>query len=285
VIGPIVERIRDMEHSPVERDFDPVWANDLKQRIVRGEAITFFWAVAEVARDTSFVSLRVNGQHSSFALGELLQEDALPDDVAIHLDTYAASNGDGAVMLFRQFDARKSARSKEDISGAYQCLHEALAKCNRNILKAAADGVTWYRRVVEEAAIRSGDDVYTIFNETRLHPFFLLADRVLGDGKSNELKPMPVLATMYGTWLMDAKVAEEFWPLVAMGQNRNAADAAADLDAELIRIRDEQEKVSARDRYAKCVKAWHAFNDDIRVSNFKVNTKKKGLPRLGELAD
>ena len=69
-----------------------------------------------------------------------------------------------------------------------------------------------------------------------------------------------------------------------MGNLRNENDAAADLDVELIRIKDEKEQVSARDRYAKCAKAWHAFNDSIRVTNFKVNTKTKGLPSLGDLS-
>ena len=198
-------------------------------------------------------------------------------------------------MLFRQFNARKSARSKEDISGAYQCFQPELRACNRSVLMRAAEGVVWFRREVQQYgdkrrhpenpdAVPIGDDVYMIFNQKSLHGFFRMVNEVLKSGKANELKQVPVLAAAYGTYLDDAKQAGDFWRFTAMGNNRNVGDAASDLDAELLRMRDDKEKVSARDRYAKCVKAWHAFNDGIRCTSFKVNTKTKGLPSLGDIA-
>jgi hypothetical protein len=280
----VIEAIRKITATPVEREFDAKWALDLKQRVADGKAVTFMWAVADLPSGGAFTRLRVNGQHSSWALAELLKEDALPDNLAIHMDTYSVSDEAGAVQLFRQFDARKSARSKEDISGAYQCFQEDLRGCSRSVLKVAVEGITWYRREVQEAPVKSGDDVYQLFDEKRLHPFFQMVDAVLKDGKSNELKRVPVMAIAYGTWLDDGKAAAEFWRLVALGSKRTEEDAASDLDNELIRIRDEKEKVGARDLYAKCAKAWDAYNNGIRVTNFKVNTKKKGLPVVGNLA-
>jgi hypothetical protein len=279
-----IEDMRAIGVTPVEREFDAKWALDLKERVINGHAVTFNWAVADLAQQGGFVRMRVNGQHSSWALSELLKENALPSPLAIHLDTYSVADETGAVLLFRQFDARKSARSKEDISGAYQCFQPELRGCSRNVLKSALEGLVWYRREVQEKPVPSGDDIYMLFDEKRLHPFFVMIDDVLKGGKANELKRVPVLATAYGTWLDDAKQAAEFWRLTALGSNRNVSDAAADLDAELLRIRDEKEKINARDVYAKCVKAWQAYNDHIRVTNFKVNTKKKGLPSLGDLA-
>jgi hypothetical protein len=280
----VIQTIRAIDQTPVEREFDLKWALDLKARVLDGKAITFMWAVADMPSSGKLVRLRVNGQHSSWALSELLGEGNLPDGLAVHLDTYSVADQDGAVQLFRQFDARKSARSKEDVSGAYQCFQPALKDCKRSVLKAAAEGVIWYRREVQEKPVPSGDDIYRLFNEERLHPFFQLVDGVLRDGKSNEIKRVPVLALAYGTWLDDASQAGEFWRLAALGSKRSEEDAASDLDNELIRIRTEKERVSAGDLYAKCAKAWDAFNNHVRVTSWKVNTKKKGLPIVGDLA-
>ena len=137
------------------------------------------------------------------ALAELLREDELPDGLAIHLDTYSVADETAAVLLFRQFDARKSARSKEDISGAYQCFQPALRDCNRSVLMRAAEGITWFRREVQQygdrrrhpdnpTAVAIGDDVYMIFDEKFLHGFFLMIDEVLKTSKANELKNVPV---------------------------------------------------------------------------------------------
>lgn len=280
----VVERIRAISATPVEREFDPAWAVELKRRVLDGRSLTFIWAVADMPSAGGFVRLRVNGQHSSWALAELLKADQMPDGLAIHLDTYAVADEDGAVQLFRQFDARKSARSKEDVSGAYQCFQPELRECVRAILKTAAEGVTFFRREWMGRAVSSGDDVYSIFTEKRLHPFFLMVNDLLKDGKSNELKRVPVMAVIYGTALDDEKTAAEFWRLVALGTKRNEEDAATDLSNELTRIRKDREKVNAFDLAARCVKAWDAYNNGVRVSNFKVNIKK-GLPPLGTFSD
>jgi hypothetical protein len=273
----VIEAHRAIEGTPVEREFDLKWADELKDRVARGLAISFFWAVADLPDGAKPMRLRLNGNHSSWALAELLKDNALPDDLAIHLDTYSISDRDAAVLLFRQFDARKSARSKEDISGAYQCFHETIRGCNRRTAKLAIEGCAWYRREVQEGPVRSGDELYSLFNEERLHPFVLMMNDLISS-KCNELKRVPVAAAVYGSWLDDAQHCTDFWKLVALGSKRVEQDAASDLDDELMRIREEKEKVSARDLYAKCAKAWEASKDGKRVTSFKVNTKTKGLP-------
>jgi hypothetical protein len=285
----VIEEFRAIPESPVERPLDKKWANELTTRIVNGFPVSFQWAVAELQQNGGIIRLRVNGQHSSWALAKLLVENGLPPSLCIHLDTYAVQDESGAVQLFRQFDARKSARSTEDISGAYQCFQPALVNCNRGILMKGVQGITWYRREVQKRHVHTGDDIYVLFDDSRLHPFFLMTHDILKDGKSNELKQVPVLAAAYGTWLQDAKGAAEFWRLTAQGTNRNGADAAMDLEAELIRLRDREERAKEKPNqaqiYAKCARAWLAYVDGSRVSNFKVNTKLKGLPSLGDLAE
>jgi hypothetical protein len=218
-------------------------------------------------------------------MDEAANQTKFPDNLAIHLDTYSVADEDGAVMLFRQFDARKSARSKEDVCGAYQCFQPALEHCKRDVIRAAVEGVTWYRRDVTKEPVPSGDDVYMLCNEQRLHPFYLMVDELLRNGKSNELKKACILAAMFGTWMDDAKESAEFWRLTALGTNRNGADAPFDLAAELFRLKDEKETITQRDQYAKCAKAWLAYADGARVKNFIVDTRKKPLVVLGGFTD
>jgi hypothetical protein len=188
------------------------------------------------------------------------------------------SDQESAVLLFRQFDSRKSSRTKEDISGAYQCFHEAIRGCKRSVAKLAVEGMAWFRREVQGIPVPSGDDLYNFFNDQRLHPFILMMDKLIDD-KCRELKRVPVAAAVYGSWLSDAKRSEEFWRLTALGTKRNVADAAADLDEELSRIREEKERTRAGELYGKCAKAWSSYLDGGRVTNFKVNLKK-GLPDI-----
>jgi hypothetical protein len=275
----VIEAHRAIQATPVEREFDLKWAQELKTRVAEGRAVSFSWAIADLPVGGKISRLRMNGNHSSWALAELLKEDALPSNLAIHLDTYSVSDKDGAVLLFRQFDNRKSSRTKEDISGAYQCFHEEIRECNRRTAKLAVEGVAWYRRDVQELPVPSGDDLYNLFNESRLHPFINMLNGVI-DSKCNELKRVPVAGAVYGTWLDDARKCEQFWRLAALGSKRAESDAASDLDDELVRIRDEKERVTAGNLYAKCAKAWEAFKDGKRVTSFKVNTKAKGLPAI-----
>jgi hypothetical protein len=272
----VIHRHRSIEATPVEREFDEKWARELKSRILNGLAVSFHWAVAELTQNGRSTTLRMNGNHSSWALDDLLHAGGLPPNLAIHLDTYRVTNQQGAVVLFRQFDARQSSRTKEDISGAYQCFNEAIRGCKRRVAKLAIDGAAWYKREIQGLPVPTGDDVYSLFNETRLHPFVLLLDSAL-DNRCRELFRVPIAAAAYGTWLDDARRSAEFWRFAALGTRRNVEDAAADLDTELTRIRDSKEKAKPGELYAKCAKAWQAYVDGTRVASFRVNIRK-GLP-------
>jgi hypothetical protein len=275
-IRPVIQAHRSIAEGPVEREFDLRWAQELKTRILRGWAVSFFWAVADMPLGGKIVRLRMNGNHSGWALEDILRDGEFTGSVAIHLDTYSVSDQAAAVLLFRQFDDRRSSRSKEDISGAYQCFHDGIRGCKRRAAKLAIEGAAWYRREVQGIGVPTGDELYTMFNEERLHPFVQMVDSTLDD-KCRELQRVPIVAAMYGTWLADAKRSAEFWRLTALGTKRNVEDAAADLDTELTRIKEDKEKIKAAELYAKCIKAWPAYLDGARVANFRVNLKK-GLP-------
>lgn len=273
---PIIKQHCSISHGPAERLFRPNWKEELKTRILLGHAIAFNWAYVHVGGTEE--DSRVNGQNSGVVLGELVKDGTLPDGLVIHQDFYEADDWDGAILLFRQFDPRLGARTKTDISGAYQGLHPDLRSCDRGNAQKVVEAVNWYRRVIEELPVPSGDDVYQTFNNRSIHGFILLADKFLSR-TTQELKRKAVLAAAYGSWLEDAKTAEQFWPLVALGSNRNREDAAMQLDMELIRLKDERVKTKDIEYFAMCHRAWECFKEGVPVTSFKVNTKK-GYPKF-----
>lgn len=275
--------VETTEATTVERKFKKEWAMELHRRVLGGHALPFNWGVAELPQDGRIRRMRVNGQHSSWALMKLLEEDQLPNNIVIRIDTYKVRTEADVVMLFRQFDARESARSREAIAHAYQGFQPDLSGCNPNLVKAAAVGVVWYRKNVLKDVVPIGDDVFQVVNESQLHPFFLMVNGILGNGKSPELMTAPVMGAWFGSWLLNPGRAGEFWRGAAIGDLSEKQDASIDLDVELRRIGKEHEKVKPNDRYAKCVRAWHAFADGTRVTTkgFDISSKKKGVPILG----
>ena len=238
-VGPIIRemsRVEATEVTTVERKWKKEWSMELHRRVLNGHALPFNWAVAELSQDGKTRRMRVNGQHSSWALMKLLEENQLPDNITIRIDTYKVRTEADVVMLFRQFDARESARSREAIAHAYQGFQPDLSECNPNIIKSAAVGVGWYRKNVLKDDVPPGDDVFQVVNETRLHPFFLMANGILGNGKSPELMTSPVMGAWFGSWLINPGRAGEFWRGVATGTLSEKPDASTDLDVELGRI-------------------------------------------------
>src|SRR6185369_10592762 len=100
-----------LPHSACERDLDAKHVAELVERIRAGLWLPCCWSTV----DYQGAKYRMNGQHSSHAMLEA--GEFLGDKVVIHLDHYQADNPFGMGLLFRQFDARISSRSKLDISG------------------------------------------------------------------------------------------------------------------------------------------------------------------------
>src|SRR5262245_35477996 len=117
------EEFRDMEPSPTERELKVSRVQELMGRFTAKRTIPFQWARAYIDGQEG-VFLRMNGQHSSTALCEL--DGHFPVGGKVHLDTYKVKDRNSLALLFRQFDPRASARSVDDISGAYQMLEDAL---------------------------------------------------------------------------------------------------------------------------------------------------------------
>src|SRR5207344_670427 len=94
-----------------------------------------------------------------------------PAGLKVHLDEYEVSNEHGLALLFRQFDARKSGRSPNDVSGAYQMIEEPLRDVPKPAAKLAIEGYAWHSKNIFGGRVLVYDDRYDFFNKAELHGF------------------------------------------------------------------------------------------------------------------
>jgi len=268
-----------MAGSVSERDLKPKRLTYLKEAVLNGMAITFNWATVEIAETGKVI--RMNGNHSSNVLSQL--DGAFPDGLRVHIDRYKAGTMLDAVQLFRQMDSRQSARTIDDVAGAYQGLHEDLKETPKDAARKAIDAVGWYRRL-EGAPVPSGDDRFDLFNQTELHPFIKMVGRVLS--KKTPEFTTPVLAAMFATFEKDPREAEGFWIDVAkQGGQFEPGHPTVVLDNWLCSgTAKDGTQLKSREIYRGCVIAWNAFRhgknlptNDRPFGNFD---SKKSMPDI-----
>jgi hypothetical protein len=263
-----------LPHSACERDLDAKHVKELVERIKAGLWLPCCWSTVDYERK----KYRMNGQHSSNAMLEA--RESLGDNVVIHLDHYQADDAFGMGLLFRQFDARISSRSKLDISGAYQGLVPQLRDLNKKDCKLGMDGALWYRRNVEGLPVPSGDRASEQLLDRSFHPFLQWLDSILSL-KTPELKQVGVVAAMYGTFTKSESGAEEFWRHVAKTDVVDDLEPSAVLSAELMKsIEEKDQRLQVGVAYAKAVTAWNAYRTGKKVRSLPVNPKRKGLPDI-----
>lgn len=266
----LAERFKGMLASPTERAFDEGRAKMLREKAEARQLIAFNWATAKFG-DQEF---RMNGQHSSAVLAEL--NGNFPPGLQVHLDTYQVDDRDGLALLFRQFDNRKSGRTPVDVSGAYQGLYDGLKEVPRAAAKIAVEGAAWYQRHVEGLPAPSGDDVYTLFGDQRLHGFI----RWIGDVfsiKTPELRRQTIVAGMYGTFEKNEEEARKFWREVSRGGvEYEDQHPTTVLDAFLKSIVEDKRKLELRPAnfYQASIYAWNAFREGKTITSIKYDTKK-----------
>lgn len=263
-----------LPHSACERDLDDKHVGELVDRIKAGLWLPCCWSTV----DYEGVKYRMNGQHSSNAMVDAA--DSLGDNVVIHLDHFQADDAFGMGLLFRQFDARISTRSKMDISGAYQGLVPELRGLNKKDCKLGMDGALWYRRTVEGLPVPSGDRASEQLLDKTFHPFLKWVDSILSL-KTPELKPVGVVAAMYGSFLQSEAGAEEFWRHVAKNDLADDSEPSAVLSAELLKsIEQKDQRLQVAVAYSKSITAWNAFRTGKKIRSLPVNPKRKGLPDI-----
>jgi hypothetical protein len=266
----LAEEFMNLPASPTERLFDEGRARMLREKAEAGQLIAFQWAKAKHG-DKVF---RMNGQHSSKVLVDL--NGSFPEGLNVHLDTYEVETQDDLANLFRQFDNRKSGRTPGDVAGAYQGLQPALEGVSRPSAKIAVEGVNWWYRYVEGAPAKKGDDTYSLFGDTRLHPFIGWVGDVFSI-KTPELKRQTVVAAMFGTFEANEEEAKKFWAEVSRGGVEFEENHPTTvLDAFLKALIEDKRKLDLKpaNLYQASVYAWNAYREEKTISSIKWDTKK-----------
>lgn len=265
---------QSLPRSPTERELDPGRVHQLVERIKSGIFLPCSWSTVTYNGST----YRMNGQHSSQAVLEAAEH--APSELVVHFDHYQVSLREGMGVLFRQFDARFSGRSKQDVAGAYQGLVEELQGIRRDHAKLGIEGVGWYERAIEGLPTPSNDDLYTHFLAKKYHKFLRWLNGVLSI-KTPELKRAPIVGAMYATFITSESGAQEFWSHTAKNDLNDDMDPRAVLSVELLAIKERKrdDTPTPAEFYAKCIKAWNAYRAGDKIKSLNVNTKK-GLPDI-----
>lgn len=264
----LAKQFSEMEPSPTERDLSPARMKHLRDKADRGLLVTFNWAIAKLGDK----QMRMNGQHSSALLSQMNGD--MPAGLTVHLDEYSVESPEGLAMLFRQFDDRKSGRTTGDVAGAYQGLFPDLQPLPKAVAKLGVEGVAWYRRMIEGAAVPSSDDVYVMFNEPGLHPFLLWMGELFSI-KTPELRRPPIAAAMYATFIKNETEARTFWDDVARGGVEFNDDAPQTvLDEWLKRAKEEKMDLKPAHYYQGSTFAWRAFREGKPITTIRFDSKK-----------
>ena len=263
-------QFRDMKASPTERDLDPKRVQHLREKVLAGNSVTYLWATAKLGHET----LRMNGNHSSNMLCGL--DGQFPSGLHAHIDEYECDTIDDLAILFRQFDDRKSGRTTNDVAGAYQGLFDRLSDVPKRVAKLGIEGINWYLKSIEGLPGRTGDDIYILLQDPRYDAFLHFLGGLFSI-KTPELKKLPIVAAIYGTFEANPKEAKTFWDAVARGgvEYEDAAPATV-LDGWLKRMAENGKDADLQPAhyYQACIYAWNAFRDDRTLTAIKADTKK-----------
>lgn len=265
----LAQSFRDMEPAPVERELDPKRVKYLRGKAADGHLITFHWSTVNYQGR----SLRMNGQHSSTMLTEL--DGMFPEGLTVHLDEYSAESEDGLTELFRQFDDRRSGRTAGDVSGAYQMLIPGLRNVPKPIAKIGVEGITWQRANIEGIFVPHGDDRYRVFNEDGVVPYLQWLGQLFSI-KTPELRKIPVVAAMYGTFKANPTEARTFWEQVARGGIEHEDNAPSSMLDAWLRLQKEEkpEGLKPGNIWQGCVYAWNSYREGRSLRDIRYNTTK-----------
>ena len=259
-----------MTPSHTERLFSEKRCKYLEDALAAGFFVPCLWASAWLG-GTQF---RMNGHHSSTMLTKV--PDPFPSGLIAHLDEYEVESPEDMVMLFRQFDARPSARSTSDVAGAYQYTYPELQDVPRDIAKRGIEGISWYKRSIEGIPTGSGDDRYQLFKQPVYHDFLHWLKGIL-DCKTPELKRVEVLAAIYATDFVNEEASRPFWEEVARGgRPYEEYHPTTVLDKWLKACKEGtcEDTMKSSYHYQGCIYAWNAFREEKTIKEVRFNTSK-----------
>ena len=265
--------------SEIERKVDEGRVKKLAEKLRLGIVLPFNWAVVKYQGKL----IRMNGHHSSRAIMEVGSE--IPAKLSFHMDSFEAETDQDLVSLFRQFDQRWSSRSVLDICGAYMGINPKLLGSKRELMKVAADGISWCKRTVLNEPAPKGDDTYDLLTDEIYTSFFQFVNTHITPAFSKILMKREIMGAMWQTHEVSQSGASRFWGAVASGPDSFTDDTlpSAVLVREFCQVKEEDGAEFYRKEfmsspsfyYRKSIKAWNAFCVGQKVQTLKV-TRAKG---------
>jgi len=256
--------------SPSERVLDPKRIKKLRDKVIAGRVLPFNWATVQVGDDI----FRMNGQHSSTMLCEL--NGAFPKEQFVHRDYFEADSLDSAGVLFGQFDARLSVRTRTDFCGFQQGRYPELLELPRPGVKEAAEGYRFFMKTVEGLPVPGNEDEFTVLADNHLRDF---ARWVVTDIFPNLPVTRPgVVACIYATTQVseDAKL---FWHRVAEPIEEGHAQILHDWLEEVGQgdVRRKGDKpLWPKNLWQGCSSTWNNFRLDAKPQKVKFELPKGG---------
>lgn len=269
----LAEEFRTMKGSSTERPLNIRRTEHLTEKMQAGLAVPFRWAKA---RYPNGEEVRVNGQHSSHAVGEL--NGAFPENMAVTIDVYHVDNDSDAIELFRQFDDRKSGRTPVEVCNAYKNARPGLKGLVTEDLKVVVEGEAWHRRQIEKVYSPDGDDRYKLLNLDEMEDVFIWGSKVLTEG-CKEIRSPYITAAMIATYRAEADRARSFWRSVANeAMDTKGEDPAAVLFdwIQAYRNKELKKQPGAKEVYNGCIYAWREDGKDNDISMIRYRLTKKG---------
>lgn len=270
----LVDEFYCLPPSPTERAIKPSRVKMLEEKLAEGLLISFNWGRSHLPTGEVW---RQNGQHSVAMLHAL--NGNIPAGLFVHMDDFDVSGKAGAVLLFRQYDDRRSGRSPTDVSGAYQGVVDELADVSRETGKLGIEGIAWYQRNVEGIPVPKGDDAYKLFHR-RVFWGFLIWLNTLLNGERTELRNTTVVAAMYAAWLKSESAAQDFWKQVKAGglefEEKAPSTVLAqwlETTADMSALDKKTKKVGPNTYYGGSIHAWNAFRLQKTITNIPFNQR------------
>lgn len=260
----LAKEFDQMELYPLDRGYKKARLEYHRQACANGSFRGPEWASVHV-KDIDKV-FRMNGKHTSRVLCELY-DAGTPYACEVVLRRYECPSMADAAHLFATFDAKDSARSKQDILRGYAASDKNTAVLTPKQLTVVTSAIAFSK--MEDSYRKSNTETQSLWlleNSAFVDWFVSLLEGREAKEVSHVMR-MSVVAAMLKTWEARKRDSTEFWTDVITGEADEKAKGPRRslynlLQTSKVGSRDSGVRIGERELYVKCLKAWNAFRSD-----------------------
>jgi hypothetical protein len=231
---------------------------------------------------------RMNGQHTAWAVLELVATENEPKDFPIQVELleYEADTEYDMRMLYSSID-RGTSRTRDNITHSYLAGTEEFGRFRARTLRLAPQGFSlWFWTARHDRLQHDADAVAYLLRTDHVD----LATKVcaflnrLSERECGHMMRGSVAGAMFATFHKAPQVASGFWGAVAEGTGiDDRQDPRLKLRNELMRTavdsgggsRSEKKKVSQEFMFRQCLAAWNAFRENRTLQILKATERGK----------